>query len=305
MFFKALSCRSLHTQTVSLNHVLTIDLEAISHRYLTERNHLPEKQRKEVATEKGRKRLDGEDILTWTTEVLHLLKELGQRATFFVVGEVHDWYPELIREIKESGHEIAYHSHTHTEIRSLALLREEIQKSRSFLEAFKPIGFRAPRATVTERCLNELAHCGFTYDSSSYGPPGQYEVIEGITEIPISTYSLRRQSRITLPRPLSLRLLTGLEIPFGSGYFISLFSLLDKSVTSRFVSKCSGHGGSAVLCLHPWQLFPRRMDSFLGSKLSRLGFFPYDLCCFRTFEHLLQNHKFYTMSELIEDLGMA
>jgi hypothetical protein len=284
--------------------VLTIDLEAISHRYLTERNYLPEQQRKEVVIEKGRKHLDGGSTLAWARGVLRLLKGRGQRATFFVVGEVHDWYPELIREIKESGHEIAYHSHTHTEIRSPELLREEIQKSRRFLEDFRPLGFRAPRAIMTERCLNELVQCGFAYDSSSYGPPGQYETIAGIAEIPISTYSLKRQSRLVLPRPLSLRLLTGLEVPFGSGYFISLFSLLDKSLTSRFISKCDGHGASAVLCLHPWQLFPRRIECFSGSTLSRLGFVPYDLCCFRAVEHLLENHRFYTMLELIEDLGI-
>jgi len=287
-----------------LNHVLTIDLEAISHRYLTERNYLPERQRRQVLTEKGRKHLDGESTITWATEILRLLKERDQRATFFVVGEVHDWYPELVREISESGHEIAYHSHTHAEIRNPELLRDEIQKSRRFLDSYRPLGFRAPRAIMPERCLNELAQCGFTYDSSSYGPPGQYRVIGGITEIPISTYSLKRQSRLALPRPLSLRLLTGLEIPFGSGYFISLFSLLDKSLTSRFVSKCSGHGASAVLCLHPWQLFRRRIESFSGSALSRLGFLPYDFCCFRAFEHLLQNHRFCTVSELIEDLGI-
>jgi len=290
---------------ITLNNVLTIDLEAISHRYMTEMTYLPQGRRTEVESGEGRKLLDGGSTPVWARGILRLLKGRDHRATFFVVGEVHDWYPELIGEIRESGHEIAYHSHTHAPIRNLGLLREEIQKSKRFLDDFRPLGFRAPRAFITERCLSELVKCGFAYDSSSYGPAGKYVRIGGIAEIPISTYTLKPWSRLALPRPLSPRLLASLEVPFGSGYFISLFSLLDRNITSHFIRKCNGNGASAVLCLHPWQLFPRKIKCLSRSALSRLGFSPYDLCCFRAFEHLLENHRFYTISEFIEDLGIA
>ena len=49
----------------------------------------------------------------YTGEILDILKEYGVRATFFVVGENVERYPELvIREIAE-GHEVGNHTHSH------------------------------------------------------------------------------------------------------------------------------------------------------------------------------------------------
>ena len=48
-----------------------------------------------------------------TPRILELLQEHGGRATFFVIGENAVRYPELIRAIIASGHEVAHHTHTH------------------------------------------------------------------------------------------------------------------------------------------------------------------------------------------------
>ena len=42
-----------------------------------------------------------------------LLEAGGHRATFFLVGDFAEHYPDLIRRIAASGFEIGSHSHTH------------------------------------------------------------------------------------------------------------------------------------------------------------------------------------------------
>jgi peptidoglycan/xylan/chitin deacetylase (PgdA/CDA1 family) len=283
-----------------MRNCLTIDLESIAHRYLTEWRYLSEAGKRLVKTEENRRALDAGYLPLSTRRVLHALRNSGQTATFFVVGEINDWYPTLTREIKELGHEVAYHSHSHIPLGTVDSLRKELRKSRKFLDDFRPIGFRAPRASITEKCLTELASHGFVYDSSSYGPYYSSGRFDGILEVPISTYSVRDDVTLTLPRHMSLRLLRNLEIPFGSGYFISLLSLLNPALVSYLIHKANKRGDTAVLCLHPWQLFSRPTDSLLEMNFFRFGLFPYEVSCNRAFEHLLRKHKFCSVSELIE-----
>ncbi len=49
----------------------------------------------------------------YTPMVLDVLKEHKARATFFVVGELAEKYPDVVNRILEEGHEIANHGYTH------------------------------------------------------------------------------------------------------------------------------------------------------------------------------------------------
>src|SRR5918911_94006 len=46
--------------------------------------------------------------------ILDLLSRHGIRATFFVVGQVAERYPERVEAIVAGGHELAVHGYTHT-----------------------------------------------------------------------------------------------------------------------------------------------------------------------------------------------
>jgi len=286
-----------------LRNCLTIDLESISHRYVTERRHLSEPGRRSIETEENRRALDGGSVASSTRRMLNALREHGHKATFFVVGEVYDWHSDLIEEISEQGHELAYHSHTHTPIRTVDSLNKELRKSRKLIETFRPKGFRAPRVWIRPECLSELARCGFVYDSSTYGPYSASAKISGILEIPISTYAPCGEKTLALPRPLPFALLRNLEIPFGSGYLVSFFSLVSPTLVSYFVRKSNLRGMPAILSLHPWQLYRKPSDPSWQRGLSRIGMLPYNLPCDRAFEYLLRSHSFCTISELIEDTG--
>ena len=48
-----------------------------------------------------------------TTQILELLAAHGDRATFFVIGELAARHPGLIRAIVAEGHEVGHHTQTH------------------------------------------------------------------------------------------------------------------------------------------------------------------------------------------------
>jgi len=50
------------------------------------------------------------EVTPW---ILAVLKEVGIKATFFLVGEQMEKFPELVNAIKEDGHLIANHSYSH------------------------------------------------------------------------------------------------------------------------------------------------------------------------------------------------
>ena len=55
---------------------------------------------------------DGPDQ-TYTPQILDLLAEYDAKATFFVIGERAEKYPNLVRRLDDEGHEIANHTYTH------------------------------------------------------------------------------------------------------------------------------------------------------------------------------------------------
>ena len=142
---------------------LTVDVEEWYHTC-----HVPEFVRPEL-----RPKLPTE--LDWLLpEMLEHLALHSCRATFFVLGEVAESLPQRIREIAESGHEVACHGHLHLRVgdRKHDELRRDVKKSKALLEDLvgAPVeGFRAPEwsfRTPGNRGLRLLAEIGFSYDSS-------------------------------------------------------------------------------------------------------------------------------------------
>ena len=54
-----------------------------------------------------------------TEEILDILDEYGVKATFFVVGQNAEWFPELVKEELSRGHEIGNHTFDHSDMKNL------------------------------------------------------------------------------------------------------------------------------------------------------------------------------------------
>ncbi|EOT24533.1 hypothetical protein C805_02745 [Eubacterium sp. 14-2] len=57
----------------------------------------------------------------YTPEMLEALKERNVKATFFLLGEEVEKYPEIVKQIQEEGHLIGNHSYKHEQLSKLPM----------------------------------------------------------------------------------------------------------------------------------------------------------------------------------------
>jgi len=91
-----------------------------------------------------------------TPILLHLLKSYNYKATFFVIGQKAEKYPNLIADIIADGHTIGNHSWQHDNLlmlRSGRRLRKDIKKTQATLETcgVHPLVFRPPVGITNPR----------------------------------------------------------------------------------------------------------------------------------------------------------
>ena len=67
----------------------------------------------------------------YTHEILGILAEYNVRATFFVVGENVEFYPNMLCEVQAAGHEIGNHTYDHSRLGrfSTARVSDEILRT--------------------------------------------------------------------------------------------------------------------------------------------------------------------------------
>lgn len=106
--------------------------------------------------------------------VLDDLARRGVRATVFVVGEVAEQSPDLVRSVARAGHELGLHGWRHDPLTTLtpAVLAADAARGKALLEDLgeAPVtGFRAPTFSLvagTTWAADVLADAGFSYSSS-------------------------------------------------------------------------------------------------------------------------------------------
>lgn len=91
---------------------------------------------------------DGPSV-PYTGQILDILRANGIKATFFLCGASAERYPELVRRIRDEGHEIGNHtwSHPYLHLASRATMALEIDRTQDILEKItgtRPVWFRPP-----------------------------------------------------------------------------------------------------------------------------------------------------------------
>jgi polysaccharide deacetylase family protein (PEP-CTERM system associated) len=219
-------------------HILTVDLEDWYHCLEPEPQHWREFE----------PRIDAV-----TDHLLLLLQECNAEATFFVLGDVAENHPALIRRILSGGHEIGSHGWHHRFIyaQERAEFREDVFRSIHLLQDLTGLpvrSYRAPYFSVTKAslwALDILRDLGIANDSSifpimnpRYGIPDAprtpHEIRPGLMEWPIST----------LPMPL-------VNIPFCGGFYLRL---LPWSLVRLGIRILERREEPLLVYIHPWEL---------------------------------------------------
>jgi polysaccharide deacetylase family protein (PEP-CTERM system associated) len=193
-----------------------------------------------------------------TRRLLELFAASNVKATFFIVGWVAEKFPNLLREIAASGHELACHSYWHRLIYRLKPedFREDTHRAKSIIEqvAGQPIyGYRAPTYSVVYAslwALDILVELGFTYDSSIY--PIHHDRY-GMPDAPRAPFRIRTASGSLTEYPLTTFRLAGYRFPVGGGGYLRL---LPEWYTWMGIRRAHGDGLPIITYIHPWEIDP-------------------------------------------------
>lgn len=111
-----------------------------------------------------------------TQQLIDILGKYQVKATFFVVGEWVDKYPESVKALSDAGHEIMNHSDTHPHYPQLSMdeIVQEAQACDDKIEAItgvRPTLTRPPYGDYdnkTIQALRSVGHTAIQWDVETY-----------------------------------------------------------------------------------------------------------------------------------------
>ena len=210
-------------------------------------------------------------VVNGLDKILDFLNRHDTYATFFMVGEILESFPEILDKILSNRHEIAFHSMSHLRLDCI-----DSQQFANELEVFSKLskkkskGFRAPTFSLNEKsswAIDVLEKFHYLYDSSivpaktsMYGNPNA-----PINPYKISSNSLNQddpEGKI-IEFPLMVTKFFGRVIPIGGGFYLRTLPL---SVTKKALQEYEKKNLPGVFYIHSWELTPEDMPRIKMSK---------------------------------------
>ncbi|KAE8326523.1 hypothetical protein BDV39DRAFT_90669 [Aspergillus sergii] len=108
----------------------------------------------------------------YTPQLLDLLSEYGAKATFFMIGEGSQAYPDIIQRIRSEGHQVGSHTLDHASLPSLSygqIVKEMTKLEEILLSAMGdiPTYMRPPYFDVNDQVLAVMNELGYKVIESS------------------------------------------------------------------------------------------------------------------------------------------
>jgi peptidoglycan-N-acetylglucosamine deacetylase len=203
-------------------------------------------------------------VVAATGKVLSMLRDSGNKATFFVLGYVAEHFPDLVNQIEEQGHEVGTHGYGHRRIsdQTPEEFESDVRKSIAILESItgkKIRGYRAPQFTIVKEtlwALEILKELGLEYDSSIFPVKTPLYGIEGA---PLFPYKLMCETvtegddLIEIPLSVYAPPFLRKKIPVAGGFYFRFFPYFFIRHALKSINKS---GNVAVFYIHPWELDP-------------------------------------------------
>ena len=211
-------------------------------------------------------------VVNGLEKILELLRKNETSATFFVVGDLLEFKPEILDQILENGHEIGFHTMHHTRLNDFNSKEEFLDELKQFskLTDKKSKGFRAPTFSLnssTSWVIDSLVENNYTYDSSivpakssMYGHPNAQE-----SPYKISSKSIENSDKSgeLIEYPLLVTRFLGKKIPAGGGFYLRTLPL---KVVKNAIKNYEKKEIPATFYIHSWELTPEFMPRMKLSK---------------------------------------
>lgn len=198
-----------------------------------------------------------ERVVTNTELMLDLFAATNSKGTFFILGQVAEHYPQLVKRIHVEGHEIAVHGYDHFRFHLMdrETARDQLFRAKRLLEDLTGsavIGHRAPAFSINQQtkwALDLLCELGFTYDSSIMPCKSLHYGWDGFSQ-DICEIRLTGGSTI-MEFPMSVVSVMGKNVPCMGG---SYFRLLPYFITRLAYKQISAKGRHPVFYIHPYEV---------------------------------------------------
>ncbi|NLY46255.1 MAG: polysaccharide deacetylase family protein [Tissierella sp.] len=126
----------------------------------------------------------------YTTEILDLLKKHNIKATFFVLGQLAEKYPDIIKRQVNEGHEVGNHTYSHFDITKISKdeFKEEFRRTQDIISSLTGVEsnvFRPPYGLYNEnvvKIINEqqsnIILWTYDQDSKDWSNPGVDKIVD-------------------------------------------------------------------------------------------------------------------------------
>lgn len=195
-----------------------------------------------------------------TDILLSLLDETGKKATFFILGMLAQYRPDLVKKIAACGHEIGMHGQNHIRMNILNYKEARADLNDSYklvtdIIGAPVFGYRAPYFSVNETnlyVLEILSELGLIYDSSIF--PVKLKNY-GIANFPPADtlYQLPNGKQI-VELPLTIMNWQNKRLPVAGGGYMRAFPAF---ILKRIFRKLDAEKRNVMLYMHPYEFDDR------------------------------------------------
>ena len=239
-----------------------------------------------------------------THTVLQIAEDTRTKGTFFILGWVAERYPDLVREIRDAGHEIGCHSHNHQLVYELGpdRFRADLVRSRDVIQDIigdAVCAYRAPSFSITNKslwALEILVQEGFDTDSSIY--PIRHDRY-GIPTAPLAPHVIKTPSGTIQEFP-GMVYQFGPRIPVGGGGYLRL---LPWQMTRRMLNGVRAQKRPMNVYIHPWEFDPDQ-PRIPASLKSRFRHYQNLKTTATKIRNMLTEFRLTTMTEVLAELRL-
>ena len=246
-------------------------------------------------------------VVEGINKIVELLRKNETKATFFVVGELLEFKPELLDIILENEHEIAFHTMKHARI-DLPNRREQFQdeiKQFDKLTGGRSKGFRSPSFSLNSNSswlIDVLEENNYEYDSSvvpvktsMYGMPNAERKPYKISRNFLEGDSIGGK---IIEFPLLVTKFLGKKIPAGGGFYLRTLPLrvIENAIKSYEKEKIPG-----VFYIHSWELTPEFMPRINLSKKDNFITYHNINKAYNKMEDLLKKYEFTSFEIFLQN----
>jgi len=246
-------------------------------------------------------------VIEGIDKILDLLRKKDTKATFFVVGELLEFKPELLDLILDNEHEIGFHTMKHDRIDSPNFkekFQEEIKQFHKLTNG-KSKGFRAPSFSLNTNSswlIDVLEENDYVYDSSIVPAKTSLYGIPNAEKKPykISSNFLEGNSNDgkIIEFPMMVTKFLGKKIPAAGGFYLRT---LPSRIIENTIKSYAEENMPGVFYIHSWELTPEFMPKMKLSRKDHFVTFHNIDKAYSKMENLLEKFQFTSFEKFIHN----